>query len=306
MAQVTLNPRGYDSTSTSWASTSGLNNPVGKGTSNTSSYAQINLKTGNAAETYVYWTFDTSSIPANATIKSVSCSARLLINNTTSSRIPTRTVRLYSGSVAMGSATNITSTASTVYTLTVGSWTREQLNSVRLRLYAQRGSSNATTSYYFRFYGADLTVVYETAAGDKFMVRLSGRYQAAKRVLKKVSGHWVEQSNLREVVEDGVRYVNGGEWENPVSLISFSFKSTSYYSGGTFQAEDGMTWAQWVASSYSRGLFSITPSGGKNYVTYTSADVDVWKQWSMAGDSSKFVWAEDAIIAGYTYGVGGY
>lgn len=138
------------------------------------------------------------------------------------------------------------------------------------------------------------------------MVRLSGQYQAAKRVFKKVSGHWVEQSNLRAVVEDGVRYVNGGEWENPVSLISFTFKSTSYYSGGTFQAEEGMTWAQWVASSYSRGLFSITPAGGKNYVTYTSADVDVWKQWGSAADSNKFVWAEDAIIAGYTYGVGGY
>ena len=95
--------------------------------SSSTTYATINLTTGSGATTYIYFTFDFSDIPAGATIDSVSCSAKAYINTTNSSRITTR---------------------------------RNELQNARIRLYGVRGTSNTTSTYYFRFYGATFTVNY--------------------------------------------------------------------------------------------------------------------------------------------------
>lgn len=122
-------------------------------------YATINLTTGSGATTYIYFTFDFSDIPAGATIDSVSCSAKAYINTTNSSRITTRQIQLYSGTTAKGSASTI-SNSTTAFTMTAGSWTRNELQNARIRLYGVRGTSNTTSGYYFRFYGATFTVNY--------------------------------------------------------------------------------------------------------------------------------------------------
>lgn len=145
----------------SYASITGQNNPIGHGSNYTTNYAQVNLTTGSQAETYAKWSFDLSSISNFADIKSVSCSVRLLISSTSSTYVPTRQVQLYSGNTAKGSATTVSSTSATVLNLTCGSWTREELENCYVRLYAKRGTSNTTTNYYFRFYGATLTIEYE-------------------------------------------------------------------------------------------------------------------------------------------------
>lgn len=134
-------------------------NPIGKGSTNTT-YTQINLTTGSQAETYFYYNFDLSEIPEAADIVSVSCSYKAYISTTNSSYISTRSVQLYSGTTAKGSSgtfsTSITSTS-----LTAGTWTRAELDNARIRLYAKRGSSRTTNTYYIRFYGATLTISYE-------------------------------------------------------------------------------------------------------------------------------------------------
>lgn len=127
--------------------------------SSNTNYATINLTTGSGATTYIYFTFDFSSIPAGATIDSVSCSAKAYINTTNSSRITTRQIQLYSGTTAKGSASTI-SNSTTAFSMTAGTWTRDELQNARIRLYGVRGSSNTTSSYYFRFYGATFTVDY--------------------------------------------------------------------------------------------------------------------------------------------------
>lgn len=141
-----------------YASISGQTTPVGKGSTSTS-YATINLKTGSNAETWAYYKFDTSSIPADAEILSVACSEKCYINNTTSSRIGTRQIQLFTGTTAKGSATTV-STSTTAQNMTCGTWTRAELNDCRIRMYAKRGTSYTTTTYYFRFYGATLTIKY--------------------------------------------------------------------------------------------------------------------------------------------------
>ena len=60
-----------------------------------------------------------------------------------------------------------------------------------------------------RFYGADLTVTYTYNSGQ-FMLKTEGIWGGASTVYKKVNGTWAEQAELSGVMEDGVRYRNGG------------------------------------------------------------------------------------------------
>ena len=70
------------------------------------------------------------------------------------------------------------------------------------------------------------------------------------------------------------------------TLISFTIDGTSY------QAEDGMTWAQWVNSSYNTGGFTVnvgdnTIRNGTNYL-YTSSNMQL-------------VSSSNTVISGGTY-----
>lgn len=248
---LTAHPGKYLEGDYSFASISNATNPVGKGANNTT-YAQITLKTGTSAETWVYWPFDLSAIPSNATIDSVSCSAKAAVSVEISSYITSRTIQLYSGTTGKGSATNLT-TSETAHNLDCGTWTRAELQDCRLRTYARRGASSTSTNRYLYFYGADLTVTY-TYKNEKFMLKLSGDYKDAARTFKKVSGIWVEQTDLANVIEDGVRYQNGGEYVSPYKTVtvtgsgedsegyfhsSVSIGGIQYKSATTLQVEPG-------------------------------------------------------------------
>lgn len=157
---ISVNIASYDTTDYAYASVSNISRAYSP--SNSTTYAQVNLTTGAGAQTYVYFNFgDLSSIPSNATIQSVECDVKCLINQTNSSRIATRQVQMFSGTTAKGNAYTVPQNVSDAYSLVVGDWTRAELQNARVRIYAVRGSSNATTSYYFRFYGATLTVTYK-------------------------------------------------------------------------------------------------------------------------------------------------
>ena len=90
---VTLSPSSFDSANSSYASVVS-NYPIENGytDSSSSSAARFNITTGSNANTYIYYNFNTSSIPAGATITSVTCQAKVYINTTNSSRITTRQV----------------------------------------------------------------------------------------------------------------------------------------------------------------------------------------------------------------------
>lgn len=157
---ISVHPSGYV-TGTTYAY---LNDPSNAYTDeNSDTYATIGLVTGSSAVTRTYFTFNTSAIPANATIISVACSAKGYISTTTSSRVASRTMQMCANTTAKGSGSQLSTTA-TVRNLTVGTWTRTELNKARLRFYAKRGTSNTSTDYYMRCYGATLTVEYSYEA----------------------------------------------------------------------------------------------------------------------------------------------
>ena len=246
----TLYPGAYDSGASSVQSVTNATNPVGKGSTNTT-YATINLVTGSRATTTIYWPFDLSAIPSGAEIDSVSCKVKASVSST--SGVSSASVQLYSGSTSKGSSTSILSTSTSAKTLSVGTWTRSELQNCRLCLKAQRGTSSTSTTRSLLFYGADLTVTY-TYKNEKFMLKLSGDYKDAARTFKKVSGIWVEQTDLANVIEDGVRYQNGGEYVSPYKTVtvtgsgedsegyfhsSVSIGGIQYKSATTLQVEPG-------------------------------------------------------------------
>lgn len=199
---ISKHPVSYDS-DRKWNAANNTAN--GYTDSSSTNYCLIGLTFGSNAETMVNWNFGSfSSIPDGATIDSVTCTCKCSINNTTASRIPIRTAQLYSGSAAKGSAYTLAN-STTVFNITPGTWTREELQSAKLRLYAKRGTSSTQTGYYIYFYGATMTVEYSyEGASYNLKVKNNGSWVTPTKLLVKQNGSWVEASNIK--------VKNGGSW----------------------------------------------------------------------------------------------
>ena len=153
---VSGHPTSYDSGYSAYSVT-GLNQ--GETDSSSTNYATINLTRGIGAETSIYYNFSLD-IPSGATINSVTCTVKCYISSTNNNRIATREVRLYSGSTAMGDSHTV-SNSTTAFDMECDTWTAAQLNNAKIRIHAVRGTNNTNTNYYFRFYGATITVEYQ-------------------------------------------------------------------------------------------------------------------------------------------------
>lgn len=194
MSTVTGHPVSYDSNYSAY-SVSGLSQ--GETDSSSTNYATINLTRGSRAETVIFYNFDLD-IPEGVTINSVSCTAKCYISSTSSSRIATRQVQLYSGNTAKGSAATVSNSTS-VFNVTAGNWTASELNNAKIRIYAQRGTSNTSTNYYYRFYGATITVEYtEASSGNKVFIKKNGSWTEASNLYIKVNSTWQEVSKVYE------------------------------------------------------------------------------------------------------------
>ena len=143
----------------------------GLGGADDGNYAYFYLNTGSGAQTWVYYGFDFSDIPAGATITSVSCRAKGYINTTSTNRVTTRTIAAYTGTTQKGNTATI-SNSTNVITLSVGSWTRAELQNAKIGIHAVRGNSNTTSDYHVRFYGATMTVNY-SVSGTAYTITAS-------------------------------------------------------------------------------------------------------------------------------------
>lgn len=159
---ISAHPSSYDTLHYSYASISS-SYPIANAytDSSSTSYAQVSWKTGSQAETYVYLKFDFSSIPSGATIKSVTAKAKGYVNTTNLSRVTARQMQLATGTTLKGSALTLsTSTSEQIFSNT-GSWTYTEILDAGVRFYVKRGTSNTSSAYQLRMYGATMTVTYE-------------------------------------------------------------------------------------------------------------------------------------------------
>lgn len=145
---VTFYPSSYSGTSTS--------NPANGYTSETSTtYATTRVSNNANTLQSTYFIFNTSSIPQDATILSVSCKAKVKMTGT--SGIATRKIGLYSGTTVKGTESTMTNTLNT-FSFSGATWTRQEVGNARVRYYTSKPSSGNPPWVYF--YGATLTVTY--------------------------------------------------------------------------------------------------------------------------------------------------
>ena len=175
-----------DYTSQSVNSTSGLDACIGKSADEGNSTANV-YSSGSSSTGHVYYTFDLSDIPSNATVKSVSCVVKAHEENASRS---TMTVQLYAGSTAKGSVTTVSGTENANYTLSTGTWTRAELDSLQMVM---------SVGYYGGLIaGATLTISYETE--PQWTASLTGNgsgiTMTSGEMYKKDGGAWVKTTSV--------------------------------------------------------------------------------------------------------------
>ena len=151
---ITLHPSSYDEENYSWRTYSNI--ARGYTSSSSTTYARFGIPY-KGGEAYIYYKFDTSSIPNGAEIVSVACTAKAKADGN-SSTTPQKKIQMATGTTLKGTATTLTSTA-TARELDVGTWTLAELRDIRVRPYAKTGSSTQS-NYNLDFYGATLTITY--------------------------------------------------------------------------------------------------------------------------------------------------
>ena len=167
---ATFIPSSFDSTNSVYNTTAGdTNNGIystnyienGLTDHNSSTRAAIYTRTGSGTQSYLYYNFDCSSIPANATINSVTCQFKGGTQG--SSYYSSYVAQLTTGTTLKGSSTSVTGSNSSPSTVTINggtSWTRAELNNIKIKFTVTRGSQNTTSDSTMSFYGATLTVNY--------------------------------------------------------------------------------------------------------------------------------------------------
>ena len=155
---VTLHPSGY--TGETNVTLSNITRAYNS-TSNTQ-YATISITQNSTG--YLYFTFDTSEIPAGATITSVTGTVKVRVSNTT--RVTNTQCQLFADTTAKGSNVTFASTStSNVATLSPGnSWTKSEVDNLRLKIGGT--GSNSTSSRAIYMYGANIVVNYSYPTYD--------------------------------------------------------------------------------------------------------------------------------------------
>ena len=165
-------PSSYDSVNSDYASTYTGSYTDGLAAYNDSNRFCVYVDQTAYAEAKLTYNFDCSAIPQNATITSVTCKAGAACYSN-GQYFDTRTVQLYSGSTAKGTATTITGTGNTntEHNINGGSWTRAELDNAKIVIRVVRG--NNTTQASFSFWGATLSVTYSLPESDYYTYTLS-------------------------------------------------------------------------------------------------------------------------------------
>ena len=166
-------PTSYDANNSTYASI--YTGTTGSGLSDQNSNDRICVYANTAANSVskLTYNFDCSSIPANATITSVTCIAAASCYSS-GQYFNTRTLQLYNGNTAKGTATTITGNGSTKanHNINGGTWTRGELNDIKIVIYIERG--NNTTEASFSFWGATLTVNYTLPSDPYYAYTITG------------------------------------------------------------------------------------------------------------------------------------
>lgn len=105
-------------------------NAIGKGADTSAVSGNDYASGGSSSTAYIEYSFEFDGIPEDADIVSVECQVKGHLENTSRS---TAKLHLYAGSTAKGSESKFTSTSAQTITLTTGTWTRAEIDHLKLR-----------------------------------------------------------------------------------------------------------------------------------------------------------------------------
>ena len=211
MASVTLVPTGYNGQHSSYISVD-ASYPLSNGLTSSSSdtFTVLNLNKGSGAVSKLAVKFDVSKIPTDAKIDSISCKIKARISNA-SPYILSGVAQLYCGTAGLSSEIDLGTSEVAQSFSDTGYWDRESLDDLILLITCTRGPISASNSQTLRFYGADLTVNYTGggSSGPVLSTKVNGSWVNVSKVYKKVSGIWVEQSDIASLFSTDTNYVKG-------------------------------------------------------------------------------------------------
>ena len=213
-SSATFIPSSFDNTNSVYATTAGdsgngvySTNYISNGLTNHSSTTRCALYavTGSGQVSSMYYNFDCSSIPQNVIINSVSCQFKGGTQGT--SYYSSYTAQLTTGTTLKGSSVSVTGSNSSPSTVTINggtSWTRAELNNIKIKFTVTRGSSNTTTDSTWSFYGATLTVNYTILSDEHYytytITNVAGAhtviFKRADSLFLKINGTWTRISKL--------------------------------------------------------------------------------------------------------------
>ena len=151
MAMVQKTTSSYPTAYTTSGSINGTRykNAIGKGADTSAVSGNDYANGGSSSQAHIDYEFE-FDIPEDATIVSVACQVKGHAENTSRS---TASLQLYAGSTAKGSVSKFTSTSAQTVTLTTGTWTRAEVDNLKLRF---------TIGYYGGLVnGATVTITYQ-------------------------------------------------------------------------------------------------------------------------------------------------
>lgn len=245
-----------------------------------SNYARLVMQTSTTG--HIYWTFDTSEIPASATITSISAKARVRVNNT--NYITNTKCQLYTGTTAKGSNSTFASTSSSnIVTLTTGTWTRSELNN--LRLYIGGTASSNSNNKYIYFYGASVTVNYSVSAYDITLTNNTSAEASLSETTVAEGGSadvMIDTLSNLIITDNGVNVTNsfgqmvGGTISSVPSdtfTVGYSSSSTAFYQSSSTSSTSWLEYAigHSAESPYSTSNTSNTyakPEGQTAWINY--------------------------------------
>lgn len=211
MASVTLVPTGYDGQLSSYISVD-ASYPLSNGLTSSSSdtFTVLNLNKGSGAVSKLAVKFDVSKIPTNAKINSISCRMKARVSNS-SLFILNSIAQLYCGASGLSGEIELGMDPVVQTFNDPGWWDRESLDKLILLITCTRGPQYYNSSQTLRFYGADLTVDYTGggSSGPVLSTKVNGSWVNVSKVYKKVSGIWIEQSDIANLFSTDTNYVKG-------------------------------------------------------------------------------------------------
>ena len=250
---LTLIPNSYTNTGTYNFTNQTIANAYTNADSTTNNRMTLARNNSTARVSEIYYEFDKSSIsniPSNATI-SVSANVKYYVSNTT--YVTEVSFQLCSGTTKKGTAVTNRPTSGTKYSITAGSWTRDEIDNIRLYVSGTHNASN--NNAYIYFYGADITINYSVQETE---------YEITSTIAT---------NKVEDIDPEGLIYIyEGGNYELNIYANSIDdFKVEDNGTNVTSSLVQHTTQAGETTLSKTAESFTTGFSGGTSMNFYTSS-----------------------------------